>query len=166
LTPRLIQASFEPRSTLENVFMRLMIGIVALAGSLALVTGCSKKQCEPVAESAAVKSLGLVLPGGSLCKDDRGVVDIEYPKALAETLPAVHTEALGKAGWTVESMADRALLATRGGDTLFVMTFKETKESPFPMAIVRYCQTAACGKDISAVARAMQKQEAEMNKKR
>jgi hypothetical protein len=152
-------------SLLEKLPMRLMIGIVALAASLALVTGCGKKQCEAIPESPALKSLGIVLPGGSLCKDDRGVADIEYPKDQAETLPEIHTAALGKAGWTVDPIADRAILATRGGDTVFVMTFKETQESPFPMAIVRYCQTAACGKDISGVANAMKKQEAEMNKK-
>jgi hypothetical protein len=145
--------------------MRLMIGIVALAGSLALVTGCGKKQCESVPESAAMKSLGIVLPGGSLCKDEKGVADIEYPKDKAETMDAMHTEALGKAGWQVESVSKGAILATRAADTLFILTWKETKDSPFPMAIVSYCQTAACSKHITGIARAMQKQEAELNKK-
>lgn len=144
--------------------MRLMIGIVALAASLALLTGCAKKQCEAIPESAALKSLGIVLPGGSLCKDDRGVADVEYPKAQAETMDAMYNQGLAKAGWNVESMGERAILATRAKDTLFILSFKETQESPFPMAIVRYCQTAECGNHISAIAREMKKQAAELKK--
>lgn len=128
--------------------MRMSIGIVALAGLLGLVAGCGKKQCEAVPESATVKSPGIVLPGGSLCKDADSIVHVEYPEEQAEAMAATHTDALGKAGWKVESPSTGVILATRAADTLFVVTTKETQDSPFPMAIVRYCQTEACGKKL------------------
>jgi hypothetical protein len=144
--------------------MRTLIGIFALAGTLGLLAGCGKKQCEPIPESAAVKSMGIVLPGGSLCSDKDSIVHVEYPKEQAEKMAELHTDALGKAGWTVDSPSKGVILANRGADTLFIVTTKETQESPFPMAIVRYCQTEPCRKKLTGIAEAMKKQEAELNK--
>jgi hypothetical protein len=138
--------------------MRMLAGIVAIVGSLGLVVGCGGKPCAPIPESATVKSLGIVLDGGSLCKDEKNVVNVEYPKEQAETISTLHKDALGKAGWKVESPSDGVLLATRASNTLFIVTGKQSQSSSFPFAIVRYCQDETCRKSLSDLANAMKKQ--------
>jgi hypothetical protein len=137
--------------------MRMLAGIVAVVGSLGLMVGCGGKPCAPIPESATVKSLGIVLGGGSLCKDEKNVVNVQYPKEQAETLSALHKDSLSKAGWTVESPSEGVLYATRDSNTLFIVTGKKSQDSNLPFAVVRYCQNEACRKNLSELANAMKK---------
>lgn len=134
---------------------RVLAGIIAVVGSLGLATGCGGKPCAPVPQSDTVKSLGIVLDGGSLCKDEKSVATVEYPKDQAEKISALHKDSLTKAGWKVEVPSEGALLATRAADTLFIVTGKQSQESNFPFAVVRYCQNEGCRKSLTDVANAM-----------
>jgi hypothetical protein len=144
-------------SLMEKLHMRMLAGIVAVVGSLGLVMGCGGKPCAPIPESATVKSLGILLGGGSLCKDEKNVATVEYPKEQAETISALHKDSLSKAGWTVEVPSEGVLLATRASNTLFIVTGKQSQDSKFPFAVVRYCQNEACRKSLSDLANAMKK---------
>jgi hypothetical protein len=124
----------------------------------AIALGCQAKPCDPVPASETAKSLGIVLDGGRLCKEEREVADIEYPEAKSgEGLATLYTTTLGKAGWTSETPAEGTLLLTRGDDTLFIVTLTRSKQSNIPSAIVRYCQDAGCREQLTALAVAMKK---------
>src|SRR5689334_11591446 len=91
-------------------------------GFLAILPGRGGKPCDPIPESATVKSLGFVLEGGLVCKDEKSVATVDYPKAEADKLTDQHKDVLGKAGWKVENPSEGTLLATRDKATLFIVT--------------------------------------------
>jgi hypothetical protein len=133
-----------------------------LAGGLAVllaatVSGCGRKACEPIPQSAAVKSLGFVLEGGQLCEDKDGGAIIDYPGASGDTLGDLHKNALVKAGWKVESAAQETMLLSRGDDMLFVVTGKSSKQRGLPFAVVRYCHDEGCRLQLIALAEALKK---------
>lgn len=141
--------------------MQTLARIVTLVGSLGLVVGCGGKPCDPIPPSAAAKSLGFIFAGGSLCKEDRMVATVEYPKDQADTIGALYKTSLTKAGWKLDSPSEGVFLATRANSTLFVMTAKSSQQSDFPFAMVRYCQDESCRTSLTKMSNAMK----EMGKK-
>lgn len=131
------------------------LGGILLAVS-ALVSGCAKP-CDPIPQSATVKSLGFVLEGGRVCKDEKSVASVDYPDADADALVKQHKDVLTKAGWTVETPSDGVLYTTKAKNTLFIVTGKKSSDRRVPFAIVRYCQDDYCRKDLRALADAMKK---------
>lgn len=111
--------------------------------ALLLVVGCSKP-CEPRAESATAERLGVVLEGGRVCKEDNLVLTIEYPDAKHEELAATYVRGLSRAGWKAEATSPSAVFATRGADSVLVITGKDEKTRRVPFAVVRYCSDPRC----------------------
>jgi hypothetical protein len=136
---------------------RILAGLAALTGPLALLVGCGGKPCDPIPASATAKALGFILDGGVLCKEDKSVATVDYPKADADALVDLHKGALGKGGWKVEVPSEGVLYSTRAKDTLFIVTGKKSKDRGVPFAVVRYCRDEGCRKDLSALADAMKK---------
>jgi hypothetical protein len=133
-----------------------LIGLACLGcASVWFLGGCAKP-CEPIAESATAKRLGIVLDGGRVCKEDRSVATIDYPKVKADALPGMYKEKMSAAGWTVESPADKTLFMTHAADTLFVV-MGTSKDRSVPFAVVRYCEDEYCRKTLSELAEAMKK---------
>src|SRR5262245_38374855 len=100
----------------------MLARLVTVIGTLSLLAGCGGKPCDPVPASATAKSLGIILKGGVLCKEDRNVATVDYPNVPGEEIGKVHKDALGKAGWKVDAADDGVFLATRAKDTLFIVT--------------------------------------------
>jgi hypothetical protein len=118
--------------------------------------GCAKP-CDPIPMSATIKSLGFVLPGGRVCKDDKGVATVDYPDADAGELTNQHKTVLGKAGWKMDSPSEGVLLATKDKNTLFIVTGKKSADRRVPFAVVSYCQEESCKKRLTDIANAMKK---------
>jgi hypothetical protein len=123
----------------------------------AIIAGCAGKPCDPIPESSEMKSFGFVLEGGLVCKDEKSVATVDYPKADVDKLTDLHKDVLGKAGWKVDSPSEGTLLATRDKATLFIVTGKKSKDRGVPFSVVRYCQDDACRKQLTELAAAMKK---------
>lgn len=137
--------------------MRVLARLIAVVGPLAVLAGCGGKPCDPIPASATAKSLGFVLEGGVLCKEDKSVATVDYPKVEGDAIGKLHKDALGKAGWKVESPEDGVYLATRTKDTLFIVTGKSSKDRNVPFAVVRYCQNESCRSELTKLSDAMKK---------
>lgn len=128
--------SLPERGTLLGVRSWLLVGVVS-------ATGCAKP-CDPIAESPTAKRLGVVLEGGRVCKEDSLVVTLEYPEKKREELAPAYASELGKSGWNAELLSPATVLATRGGDTVLIVTGKDDKTRRVPFAVVRYCTDPRC----------------------
>jgi hypothetical protein len=137
-----------------NTRLRLAASLLPL--SLAALAGCAKP-CDPLPLSATVKSLGFVLDGGRVCKDEKSVATVDYPDANADALVKLHQDALTKAGWAVEVPSEGILYTTKAKSTLFIVTGKKSSDRRVPFAVVRYCLDEGCRKDLRELATAMKK---------
>ncbi len=122
----------------------------------ALAAGCAKP-CDPIPTSSTIKSLGFVLEGGRVCKDEKSVATVDYPNADTSAMVKDHKDALTKAGWTVETPSEGVLFTTKAKNTLFIVTGMKSSDRRVPFSIVRYCQEDYCRKDLKALADAMKK---------
>jgi hypothetical protein len=129
-----------------------LVLVLALGG---LAFGCAKP-CDPISESPTAKRLGIVLDGGRVCKEDKSVATIDYPKTKADALTGMYKDKMSAAGWTVEIPADKILFMTHESDTLFIVT-GTSKDRRVPFAVVRYCEDEYCRKTLSELANAMKK---------
>jgi hypothetical protein len=144
----------------DDMTREFATGVSTWAGLFALAllaVGCGPKPCSPVPASENVKRLGIVLDGGSLCKDEGNAVIVEY--AAAGTDAAVldmYSSGLGKAGWKTQVSGGGTALLTRDADTLFVATVV-SKDSGLPTAVVRHCADPSCREQLTALAENMKK---------
>jgi len=130
----------------------LLVSILACT----TIAGCAKP-CDPIPESATVKRMGVVLEGGRVCKDEKSVASIDYPKMKADELSSTYQTTLSNAGWTVKAPSEGTLYAEKADDTLFIVTGKKSKERRVPFAVVRYCEDSYCRESLSKLADAMGK---------
>jgi len=120
------------------------------------VAGCAKP-CDPIQESETVKRMGIVMNGGRVCKDQKSVASIDYPKIKGEELASTYQTTLTSAGWNVRAPSEGTLYAEKAEDTLFIVTGKKSKERRVPFAVVRYCENSYCRETLSKLADAMGK---------
>jgi hypothetical protein len=126
---------------------RAVVGLLSSSVLMGAV-GCGKP-CQPIPQSETVKRLGIVLDGGSLCKDEAEAATIDYAKVKGGALQGNYQEALTKGGWKTERATDYMLLATKDKDLLLVTTAGRSKDRGVPFAIVKYCVgDAICSKSM------------------
>src|SRR6185369_17872632 len=92
--------------------------------------------CDPIPPSATAKSLGFILKGGRVCKEDKSVATVDYPDADADALVKQHKDALTKDGWRVETPSEGIVYATKGKNTLFIVTGKKSSDRRVLFAVV------------------------------
>jgi len=90
-----------------------------------------------------------------VCKEDNLVVSVDYPDAKPDELAPRYVRSLQGAGWRVDAAGRAAVLATRAGDSVLVVTGRDEKERRVPFAVVRYCSDAECRARLEELARAM-----------
>ncbi len=131
--------------------LAMALGLFAVS-----LSGCAKP-CDPITESATAKRLGIVLPGGRVCKEEKSVASIDYPSIKGEELASTYRSTLGSAGWSAELVSEGTLFATKDADTLFIVTGKKSKDRRVPFAVVRYCENPGCRAMLQELANAMKK---------
>ena len=135
---------------------RTFAGSGLLVAFAAMTGGCAKP-CEPIPVSATIKSLGFVLEGGRVCRDENGAATVDYPDADEGALVQRHKDALTKAGWTVENPSGGVLYTTKAKSTLFIVTGKKSSERRVPFSVVKYRLDETCRKSMRDLATAMKK---------
>lgn len=132
-------------------------GVAAMAIVLGLsVVGCAKP-CDPIEASETAKRMGVVLAGGRMCKESRGVATIHYPGIEAQALEGKYQGDLTRAGWQAKVASPGVVYATKGEDTVFVVTGKNGRVRGVPFAVVNLCEAPGCREHLSGMADAMGK---------
>lgn len=127
---------------------------LAVFGSIALA-GCAKP-CEPIPQSETTTRMGVVLEGGRMCKESRGTATVHYP-GLETELSEKYQNELTAAGWQAKIASPGVVDATKGDDTVFVVTGKNGKLQKVPFAVISLCENSGCRERLSGMADAMGK---------
>lgn len=139
----------------------LLLFPVALLG----LAGC-EKPCPSVSATKTVDRLGVLLDGGSLCKDEMGVASIDYAKKSVEEVKKGYEDKLGGAGWKAEipKESDKLpIIIFSKGEEKIMVTIGKSGDRHVTFALIKHCGdpgteiSKACVKDITALGDALKK---------
>lgn len=143
--------------------------VVALAAA-SFATACSKPEpCADIPGSKESDALGVVLDGGHLCKDDSGVINVDYDKPV-EKVDSDYLSKLGDAGWKGEKVSSGANGSTsyfqKDKQRLLIVTLKNGDRN-VTTAIIKHCMVVgakddnpvivSCNKTIDELAKNLKK---------
>ena len=117
-----------------------------VAAALLLVaglTGCGEKPCEAISTTKDVKRLDVLLDGGKLCKDEKGVASIDYPGKDISAVKKLYEDELSGKGWKPDTAMDSdklpiVVFANDKGDKMMV-TIGKSGDRRVTFAMVKHC---------------------------
>lgn len=124
-----------PRYALRTALLTALVALTAVAG-------CAEKPCESVAATEDVKRLDVLLDGGKLCKDEKGVASIDYPGKDIAAVKKQYEDELGGKGWKTEKNLDSDKLPivvfAKDSDKVMV-TIGKSSDRRVTFAMVKHC---------------------------
>jgi hypothetical protein len=119
-------------------------------------TACKGKACKGISVPEHVKKMGIVMSGGTLCKDGRGVASVDYPDEKPAGVLGKYKGLFEKKGMKVEDAGKKTLFAHKG-DLSFLVISGVSKERKVTFAITKYCATPSCTRRLKLLSKALGK---------